>query len=371
MGFKCGIVGLPNVGKSTLCNALSGTAAAEVGNYPFCTIEPNISRVTIQDPKLEQLAKIANSQSIIPTYLDIADIAGLVKGANKGEGLGNKFLAHIREVDAIMHVVRCFDTDDVTHVEDSIDPVRDIELIETELILADLESLEKRIANFNTKNKFSKDKKVLFDKELMEKCLEVLNNGFKIIDKIEQLGLQYDSIELKQLQLLTAKPYFYICNISEDEVGKDNNKYCKEVMKKAEEYKTPVIVISAKIEEEISKLPNAEEKQFFLESLNLTETGLNKVTRCGHDILNLQTFFTIGPKEARAWSIKKGTTAPSAAGCIHTDFEKGFIKAEVISFENYIQYNGELGAKNAGKLTYEGKEYIMKDGDVVHFRFNV
>lgn len=371
MGFKCGIVGLPNVGKSTLCNALSGTVAAEVANYPFCTIEPNVSRVIVPDARLETLAKISESEKVIPTYLDIADIAGLVKGASKGEGLGNKFLTHIREVDAIMHVVRCFDTDDITHVENTIDPIRDIELIETELVLADLESLDKRLQNFNSKNKFKKDKHILLEKELMEKCLAILNRGEKVIDNLKELGLEHDAIELKQLQLLTAKPYFYVCNIAEDQVGKEENSYCKSVKELAKKNKVSVIVISAKIEEEISKLQDQEERDFFLESMNLTEAGLNKVIRCGHDILDLQTFFTAGPKEARAWSIKKGTTAPQAAGCIHTDFEKGFIRAEVISFENYIQYNGEAGSKEAGKMSAEGKEYIMKDADVVHFRFNV
>lgn len=365
--FKCGIVGLPNVGKSTLFNALTATIAAEAANYPFCTIEPNIGRVSVPDERLPILANIACSRELIPTYIDIVDIAGLVRGASKGEGLGNQFLANIREVDAIIYVARCFIDENVTHVENSVDPIRDIELIETELALADLESISKRLENAKKKIKGGATKEFLAEIALMESCFEVLSQG-KQVRSLAKSGSDYN--EIRKLQLLTSKPVIYVCNVSEDEVCSGND-FSKKVEEYAKTFGGRTVLISAKIEAEIASLDSADEKQMFLESIGLKQTGLDKIIKAGYDILGLETFFTIGPKEAHAWTMKKGTTAPFAAGVIHTDFEKGFIRAEVISYEDYTKFNGELGAKENGKFRLEGKEYIMKDGDVVHFRFNV
>lgn len=366
MGFKCGIVGLPNVGKSTLFNALTETAAAEAANYPFCTIEPNVGRVGVPDKRLFELAQIASSAKIIPTQLEFVDIAGLVRGASKGEGLGNQFLGHIREVDAIVHVVRCFENSDITHVEGEINPIRDIEIIETELMLADMESLEKRLPALEKKLK-TKDPQAIVQYPLMERALELLKEGQPA--RLVQCTPE-ERIEFQRLQLITTKPILYVCNVSEDDAVAGNN-FSNLVKARAEEEKGRVALISAAIEAEVASLDTDEERAEFLQSLGLNETGLARVIREGYTLLNLITFFTIGPKEARAWTVHKGAKAPQAAGEIHTDFERGFICAETISYEDYIANKGEHGAKAAGKLRLEGKEYIVHDGDVFHFRFNV
>ena len=364
MGFNCGIVGLPNVGKSTLFNALTSTAAAESANYPFCTIEPNVGRIAVPDDRLQMLAKTAESKVIIPTQLEFVDIAGIVKGASSGEGLGNKFLANIRETDAILHVVRCFDDEDITHVSGKIDPISDIEVIETELLLADLESVEARIPNLEKKAK-SGDKQSKETLEVLLQVYEVLKAGkFAIETKIAEDKKHI----LKQLQLITTKPMMYICNVSEQDVV-FGNIYTKQVIEKASG--SPVIIISAAIEAEISLLDSEEEKLVFLNDLGLSSIGLSRVIKQGYDLLGLLTYFTIGPKEARAWTITNGTKAPGAAGVIHTDFERGFICAETVSSKDYIDCGGEQKAKQAGKLRLEGKEYVVQDGDVMHFRFNV
>jgi GTP-binding protein YchF len=366
MGFKCGIVGLPNVGKSTLFNALTSTQAAEAANYPFCTIEPNVGRVSVPDERLAQLAAIANSAKIIPTQIEFVDIAGLVKGASKGEGLGNKFLAHIREVDAIVNVVRCFENGDITHVEGNVDPLRDIEIIETELVLADLESVEKRIVSLEKKAK-GNDKEAKEQLELLQAVLPLLAEG-----KPARI-FKYDASQAKNfrmLQLITAKPVMYVCNVMDHELP-DGNQYTAIVKKRAETEGASMVIICAKIEEEIAGLSSDEEKKEFLESLGLKETGLNQIIKAGYNLLNLTTFFTIGPKEAHAWTVRKNAVAPEAAGAIHTDFEKGFIRAETVSYSDYIANKGESGARDAGKLRLEGKEYTVQDGDIFHFRFNV
>lgn len=366
MGFKCGIVGLPNVGKSTLFNALTATAAAEAANYPFCTIEPNVGRVGVPDKRLDELARIAGSAKIIPTQLEFVDIAGLVRGASKGEGLGNQFLGHIREVDAIVHVVRCFENPDVTHVEGEIDPLRDMDVIETELMLADMESLEKRLPALEKKLR-TKDPQALLHYPLMERALTLLREGRPA--RFLQCTPE-EKAELPRLQLITTKPILYVCNVAEDEAATGNS-FTDLVKKRAEEEGSRVALISAAIESEVASLDSEEEKTEFLQSLGLEETGLTRVIREGYSLLHLITFFTIGPKEARAWTVVKGAKAPQAAGEIHTDFERGFICAETIAYEDYIAHGGEHGAKAAGKLRLEGRDYVVHDGDVFHFRFNV
>ena len=364
MGFNCGIVGLPNVGKSTLFNALTSTAAAESANYPFCTIEPNVGRIAVPDERLTQLAETAGSKAILPAPLEFVDIAGIVKGASSGEGLGNKFLSNIRETDAILHVVRCFDNDDITHVSGKIDPISDIEVIETELLLADLESVEGRIPNLEKKAKIG-DKLSKETLEVLLEVYEVLKSGRPAIET--KVADDKKNI-LKNLQLITTKPMMYVCNVSESEVA-SGNEYTKIVKERAGS--KPVVIISAAIEAEISMLDSEAEKVEFLESLGLNSTGLSRVIRQGYELLGLITYFTVGPKEARAWTITKGTKAPGAAGVIHTDFERGFICAETVSWKDYVEFKGEQGAKQSGKLRLEGKEYTVQDGDVMHFRFNV
>lgn len=363
MGFKCGIVGLPNVGKSTLFNALTQTAAAQAANYPFCTIEPNVGDVGVPDLRLERLAAIAKSAQIIPTRLTFVDIAGLVRGASKGEGLGNQFLANIREVDAIAHVVRCFDDGDVTHVEGGIDPIRDIETIETELMLADLDSLEKRAVNLEKKLRGG-DKEAKEQYDLVKRALVLLQEG-KPARLVERKPEEEKSFQM--LGLLSSKPVLYVCNVEEASADK-GNAYSAKVLQRAKEEGAEAVVVSAKIESEIAVLPLPEQKDY-LDTIGLAEPGLNRVIRAGYELLHLVTYFTVGPKEARAWTITKGTRAPQAAGVIHTDFEKGFIRSETIAYDDYVGLNGEAGARDAGKLRLEGKEYIVQDGDVLHFRF--
>ncbi|MDP4840455.1 MAG: redox-regulated ATPase YchF [Alphaproteobacteria bacterium] len=366
MGFKCGIVGLPNVGKSTLFNALTKTAAAEAANYPFCTIEPNVGRVSVPDKRLAVLAAIAGSKEIIPTQLEFVDIAGLVRGASKGEGLGNQFLANIRELDAIVHVVRCFENDDITHVEGKVDPLRDIEIIDTELMLADLESLEKRKPNLKKKAKGGdKDAKETLD--MVVRVLSVLEAGNPA--RAAQIS-EDERKTFRQLQLITAKPVLYVCNVEEEDAA-TGNAHTQKVAVQAEAEGALHVVISAAIEAEIASLESEEEKVEFLESIGLEETGLTQVIREGYKLLDFITFFTIGPKEARAWTVKRKSTAPQGAGEIHTDFERGFICAETIAYADYVEFKGEQGAKAAGKFRQEGRDYVVNDGDVFHFRFNV
>ena len=363
MGFKCGIVGLPNVGKSTLFNALTQTAAAEAANYPFCTIEPNVGEVQVPDPRLEKLAAIANSAQILRTRLTFVDIAGLVRGASNGEGLGNQFLAHIREVDAIAYVLRCFEDDDITHIEGKIDPAADAETVETELMLADMESLEKRRVTLEKRAK-GNDKEAKATLVLIDKALEQLGDG-KPARTAEVAPEEHEG--WKQLQLLTAKPILYVCNVDEDSADKGN--YFSETVKaRADEEGAGCVTISAKIEAELASLPEEEQVEF-LETLGLDEPGLNRLIRAGYDLLGLLTYFTVGPKEARAWTVTSGTKAPQAAGVIHTDFERGFIRAETIKYADYVDLEGEVGCKEAGKMRLEGKEYVVQDGDVMHFRF--
>ncbi len=363
MGFKCGIVGLPNVGKSTLFNALTQTAAAQAANYPFCTIEPNVGDVAVPDDRLEQLAAIAKSAQIIPTRLTFVDIAGLVRGASKGEGLGNQFLANIREVDAIAHVVRCFEDGDITHVEGKIDPLADIETIETELMLADLDSLEKRVVALEKKARGG-DKDAKESLDLVNRALVLLRDGkpARLVDVKPEERRAFD-----MLQLLTAKPVLYVCNVEEASADK-GNAFSARVLEQAAKEGAKAVVVSAKIESEIAVLPT-EEQRDYLDAIGLAEPGLNRVIRAGYALLDLVTYFTVGPKEARAWTITKGTRAPAAAGVIHSDFEKGFIRAETIAYPDYVSLKGEAGAKEAGKFRLEGKEYIVADGDVLHFRF--
>ncbi|MBT0958202.1 redox-regulated ATPase YchF [Alphaproteobacteria bacterium KMM 3653] len=364
MGFKTGIVGLPNVGKSTLFNALTKTAAAQAANFPFCTIEPNVGEVAVPDARLNTLAGIAGSKSIIPTRMTFVDIAGLVKGASKGEGLGNQFLANIRECDAIAHVLRCFEDGDVTHVEGRVNPVEDAETIETELMLADLESIEKRLQNIVRKVRGG-DKEAVVQERLLKAAAAALEEG-KPARTVEVDA--EDEKNWQMLQLLTSKPILYVCNVGEDEAA-NGNAHSDAVAKMAAEQGAGSVVISAQIEEEISQL-DAEEAVEFLSELGLEEAGLDRLIRAGYELLNLQTYFTVGPKEARAWTIAEGTSAPQAAGVIHGDFERGFIRAETIAYADFVEFNGEQGAKEAGKMRAEGKTYTVKDGDVLHFLHN-
>ncbi len=365
MGFKCGIVGLPNVGKSTLFNALTETSSAEAANYPFCTIEPNSGIVSIPDKRLNLLSNLAKSQKTIPAQMKFVDIAGLVSGASKGEGLGNKFLSHIREVDAIIHVVRCFENTDITHVENTINPLRDTETIDTELMLADLESLERQSQNLSKKAK-SNDLDAKNDLVLMRKLTEFLSDGIQL--RLANLT-DVEKTRIKTFNLLTSKPVLYACNVNEDDAPNGNN-YTRNIFDKAKTENCDAIIISGSIESEIAILDETEKKEF-LKDLNLEESGLNRLIRAGFSLLDLITFFTVGPKETRAWTIKNNSTAPEAAGIIHTDFQKGFIRAETISYNDYLNFKSEQAAKDAGRMRVEGADYIVKDGDVFHFRFNV
>ena len=364
MGFKTGIVGLPNVGKSTLFNALTKTAAAQAANFPFCTIEPNVGEVAVPDARLDMLAGIAGSKQIIPARMTFVDIAGLVKGASKGEGLGNQFLANIRECDAIAHVLRCFEDGDVTHVEGRVNPVEDAQVIETELMLADMESIEKRLQNIVRKLRGG-DKEAVQQERLLKEAQAALNDGkpARTVDVAEDDAKAWD-----MLQLLTTKPILYVCNVAEDEAA-TGNAHSEAVAKMAAEQGAAHVVISAKIEEEISQL-EADEAEMFLDELGLKEAGLDRMIRAGYELLHLQTYFTVGPKEARAWTIPQGTLAPQAAGVIHGDFERGFIRAETVVYDDYVAAGGEQGAKETGKMRAEGKGYEVKDGDVLHFLFN-
>ena len=364
MGFKMGIVGLPNVGKSTLFNALTRTAAAQAANFPFCTIEPNVGEVAVPDERLDKLAEIAGSRQVIPARMTFVDIAGLVKGASRGEGLGNQFLANIREVDAIAHVLRCFEDGDVTHVEGRVDPVADAETIETELMLADIESIEKRLQNIVRKVRGG-DKDAVQQERLMKMALEALEAGrpARVVEIDEE-----DARAWNMLQLLTTKPVLYVCNVGEGEAA-SGNALSAQVAEMASAQGNSHVIISAQIEEEISQL-EPDEADMFLEEMGLAEAGLDRLIRAGYSLLRLETYFTAGPKEARAWTIGQGTNAPKAAGVIHGDFEKGFIRAETISYDDYVSLGGENAAKDAGKMRAEGKSYIVRDGDVLHFLFN-
>ncbi len=367
MGFRCGIVGLPNVGKSTLFNALTRTAAAQAANYPFCTIEPNTGEVAVPDPRLEKLAELGKSAEIIPTRLTFVDIAGLVRGASKGEGLGNQFLANIREVDAIAHVLRCFEDADVVHVEGQIDPVADAETVETELMLADLESLDRRIQPLR-KKATARDKEALTLLPVMEKALAALQDG-KPARRLRADLAPEDLRILDGLQLLTAKPVLYVANVAEADAAAGNEQ-SQRVAEMAEAQGAGFVMISAAIEAELAQLPEAEQREY-LETIGLEEPGLDRLIRAGYDLLHLVTFFTVGPKETRAWTVERGTRAPQAAGVIHTDFEKGFIRAQTIAYDDFVSSGGEVGAKEAGKARDEGKDYVVEDGDVLLFKFNV
>ena len=366
MGFRCGIVGLPNVGKSTLFNALTETQKAEAANYPFCTIEPNVGQVSVPDERLDKIAAIGGSAKIIPTQLAFVDIAGLVKGASQGEGLGNQFLGNIREVDAIVHVLRCFEDDDIQHVSNKVDPLADAEVVETELMLADIESLEKRVDNAK-RRATAGDKEAKALASVLGQSLELLKDG-----KPARLTEPKDDVEQKlfdQAQLLTAKPVLYVCNVSEEDAA-EGNALSAQVFAKAEAEGAQAVVVSAAIEADLIGIP-AEDRTEFLADLGLTESGLARVIRAGYALLGLKTFFTVGPKEARAWTYHDGAKAPQAAGEIHTDFERGFIRAETIAYDDYVSLGGESAARDAGKLRQEGKDYLVQDGDIMLFKFNV
>ena len=364
MGFKCGIVGLPNVGKSTLFNALTESALAQAANYPFCTIEPNLGQVPVPDARLEILARLAKSKDIIPTQLAFVDIAGLVRGASKGEGLGNKFLSHIREVDAIVHVLRCFESSDIVHVEGKVDPVADAATVETELMLADLESVERRRDGLQKRMRGG-DKDATVQYGLCERVMAALSAGkpARVVEVSDD-----EKKPFRELQLMTSKPVLYACNVDERSAA-TGNEHSRRVAEKAAAEGAVAVVVSAAIESEVAQLP-PEERTTFLEDLGLHETGLARVVRAGYDLLHLITYFTVGPKETHAWTIVRGTKGPKAAGVIHTDFEKGYIRAETIAYDDYVKYGGEAGAREAGVLRMEGKDYVVADGDVMHFRFN-
>ncbi|HEX9931537.1 MAG TPA: redox-regulated ATPase YchF [Allosphingosinicella sp.] len=366
MGFRCGIVGLPNVGKSTLFNALTETAAAQAANYPFCTIEPNVGRVAVPDPRLQEIARVAKSANIIETQLEFVDIAGLVRGASKGEGLGNQFLGNIREVDAIVHVLRCFEGGDVTHVEGRVDPIADAETVETELMLADLDSLEKRVPALAKKAQQG-DKEAKVQASVLGQALELLRASKPA--RLTEPRDPEEKLALDRAQLLTAKPVLYVCNVDEGDAA-EGNAHSARVFEKAAAEGARAVIVSAAIEAEIVTMA-PEDRGDFLADLGLGEAGLARVIRAGHDLLHLITFFTAGPKESRAWTVEKGAKAPQAAGVIHSDFERGFIRAETIAYEDYIACGGETGAKEAGKMRSEGKEYVVQDGDIMLFRFNV
>ena len=370
MGFNCGIVGLPNVGKSTLFNALTQTIAAQAANFPFCTIEPNTGRVAVPDLRLDKLAELVSPKTVTPTQLEFVDIAGLVKGASKGEGLGNQFLANIREVDAIIHVLRCFDDENITHVEGSVDPIRDAEIVETELMIADLESLEKRFEQTQKKAQTGGDKEAKVRAYVMEPIIKALREGKPARTAAPSKDEKDAYKQYQMLQLLTSKPVLYVCNVDENSAA-DGNEYSKKVQEWAAKQGSEAVIISAAIESEVAQLENEADKKDFLEALGLTETGLSKIIRAGYKLLGLETYFTAGPKEVRAWTFVKGSKAPQCAGIIHTDFERGFIRAEAISYDDFVKYGSEQACKEAGKMRSEGKDYIVQDGDLLNFLFNV
>ena len=369
MGFNCGIVGLPNVGKSTLFNALTQTIAAQAANFPFCTIEPNTGRVAVPDARLEKLKEIVSPKMVTPTQLEFVDIAGLVKGASKGEGLGNQFLANIREVDAIIHVLRCFEDDNITHVEGSVDPIRDAEIVETELMIADLESLEKRFDQAQKKAKGG-DKEAIVNVSVMGPVIDALKAGKPARVAAPDAANKDAAKAYKMLQLLTAKPVLYVCNVDEDSAA-SGNAFSEKVFEKVKAEGASAVIISAAIESEVAQLESEDEKKEFLSALGLDETGLSKIIRAGYDLLGLQTYFTAGPKEVRAWTFIKGSKAPQCAGIIHSDFERGFIRAETIAYDDFVKFGGEQACKEAGKMRSEGKDYIVQDGDLLNFLFNV